>query len=92
MDNYFYLYEGADKYFINVNRLDWIEKDVLAFQLEYNSYIGNLEGVKYLEEIGKYYKIPVDQFIEIIEKIYTRSKLCMRIKTKTKIMKIMNRN
>lgn len=41
--------------------------DVLAFHLEYASYTYNREGIKYLEEIGKYYKIPVDQFIELME-------------------------
>ena len=41
--------------------------DVLAFHLEYASYTYNREGNKYLEEIGKYYKIPVDLFIELME-------------------------
>lgn len=41
--------------------------DVLAFHLEYASYTYNREGIKYLEEIGKYYKIPVDVFIELME-------------------------
>ena len=95
-----YLYEDTDKYVVNVNKSDRIEKDgliyqistadmqpfgeaipqvrlvaaiplkgtdVLKFQLEYNSFGSNQEGVKCLEEIGKYYKIPVDQFIEIME-------------------------
>ncbi|MDE7251168.1 MAG: hypothetical protein K2N82_15085, partial [Lachnospiraceae bacterium] len=95
-----YLYEDTDKYLVNVNKSDRIEKDgliyqistadlqpfgeaiprvclvaaislggtdVLEFQLAYVSYTSNQEGVKYLEEIGKYYRIPVDQFIENIE-------------------------
>lgn len=41
--------------------------DILAFDLEYDSYTCNQESIKYLEEISKYYKIPVEPFIELIE-------------------------
>ena len=43
------------------------ETDALAFTLRFDDYSCNSASVKYLEEIGKYYKIPVDQFIELIE-------------------------
>ena len=43
------------------------ETDALAFTLRFDDYSCNSASVKYLEEIGKYYKIPVDQFIELVE-------------------------
>ena len=41
--------------------------DILSFELSFQEYSCNQEGIKYLEEIGKYYKIPVEVFIELIE-------------------------
>lgn len=42
-------------------------KDILSFELSFQEYSCNQEGIKYLEEIGKYYKIPVELFMELIE-------------------------
>ena len=43
------------------------ETDILKIKLTFESYSCDQEGIKYLEEISAYYKIPVIPFIKLIE-------------------------